>query len=54
MGLQIPEEFMVDNEIKTYLDQYKDLQAEFQVHHQSYEAATKESMNPGDLKREIG
>lgn len=38
---------MVDNEIKTFLDQYKDLQAEFQVNHQALEAAQKDSMVSG-------
>ncbi|KAM3147649.1 hypothetical protein pb186bvf_000456 [Paramecium bursaria] len=53
MPVQLPEEFQMDNDIKIQLDQIKDLQAEFQVHHQQLEATQQQSMNPGELKRDI-
>ena len=51
--LQIPDEFMVDEEMRNTMQFYKDLQAEFQAVHQGVESLRSESMNPGDLKKEI-
>ncbi len=52
--LAIPEEFLVDDEMRETFQVYKDLQAEFQATHMNVEALRQESMNPGDLKKEIG
>ncbi|KRX08285.1 hypothetical protein PPERSA_01746 [Pseudocohnilembus persalinus] len=50
---QLMEGIPLDEEIKKLMDQYKDLQAEFQVNHKELEAAEKDSMNPEELKKEI-
>ncbi|KAL4499945.1 hypothetical protein ABPG72_015294 [Tetrahymena utriculariae] len=47
----LPEDIPFDEEMKTFNDKYKDLQAEFQVHHQDYQAALRESQNPTELKK---
>ena len=51
--LEIPDEFMVDDEMRNTVQRYKDLQAEFQAVHQNTEALRNESMNPAELKKEI-
>lgn len=51
--LQIPDEFMVDEEMRNTLTMYKNLQAEFQAVHQNVEALRADSMNPNELKKEI-
>lgn len=51
--LQIPDEFMHDEEMRATLQIYKDLQAEFQAVHSNTEALRQESMNPAELKKEI-
>lgn len=52
--LQIPDEFLVDEEMRENFQVYKDLQAEFQATHQAVDQMRQESMNPGELKKEIG
>lgn len=52
--LAIPEEFLMDEEMRETFQVYKDLQAEFQATHMNVEAIRQESMNPADLKKEIG
>jgi intraflagellar transport protein 81 len=51
--LAIPDEFLVDDEMRDTFQIYKDLQAEFQATHMSVEGLRSESMNPTDLKKEI-
>lgn len=51
--LAIPDEFLVDEEMRETFQIYKDLQAEFQATHQSVEQLRGESMNPSELKKEI-
>ena len=51
--LQIPDEFMVDEDMRNTKGVYQDLQAEFRAVHQQVEALRVESMNPGELKKEI-
>ena len=51
--LQIPDEFMHEDDMRNTLQVYKDLQAEFQAVHSNTEALRSESMNPAELKKEI-
>lgn len=51
--MAIPDEFLVDDEMRDTFQIYKDLQAEFQATHMNVEALRSESMNPSDLKKEI-
>ena len=51
--LQVPDEFMVDEEMRDTMQIFKDLQAEFQAVHQGVESLRADSMNPADLKKEI-
>ncbi len=51
--LQIPDEFMHEDDMRNTLQIYKDLQAEFQAVHSNTEALRSESMNPAELKKEI-
>jgi len=51
--LAIPDEFLVDEDMRATQDEYRDLQAEFQAVHQGVESVRNESMNPTDLKKEI-
>ena len=51
--LQIPDEYMHDEDMRNTLQVYKDLQAEFQAVHSNTEALRQESMNPAELKKEI-
>lgn len=51
--LQIPDEFLVDEEMQETYQVCKDLQAEFQATHQAVDQMRQESMNPGELKKEI-
>jgi len=52
--LHIPDEFLVDEEMQEIFNTYKDLQAEFQATHQAVDQMRQDSMNPGELKKEIG
>lgn len=54
MSMDIPEELMGDEEIKKLIQINKDSQAEFQVIHQQLDQAKRESMNPVDLKKDLG
>lgn len=51
--LAIPDEFMVDEEMRETMKIYTDLQAEFKSVHQAVESVRNESMNPAELKKEI-
>ncbi len=51
--LAIPDEYLVDDDMRETFQIYKDLQAEFQATHLNVEQIRGESMNPGDLKKEI-
>ena len=51
--LAIPDEFMVDEEMRETMQVYKDLQAEFQAVHQGVDSVRSDSMNPSELKKEI-
>jgi len=51
--IQVPEEFLGDEEMKRNYQQYKELQAEFQAQHQQLESLQKEAMSPNDIKKEI-
>ena len=51
--LAVPEEFLVDEEMRETFQVYKDLQAEFRATHLNVEQLRGESMNPTDLKKEI-
>lgn len=51
--LAIPDEFMVDEDMRETMASYKDLQAEFQAVHQGVESVRSDSMNPSELKKEI-
>jgi len=42
--LHVPEEMLADDEMKNLYQEYKDLQAEFQVNHQQLEAVQKDSL----------
>lgn len=53
MPLQIPDEFMHDEEMRNTMQIYKDLQAEFRAVHQNTENLRNESMNPQELRKEI-
>ena len=44
MPLSIPNEFMIDEEMKNYFQQYRDLQAEFQVVHQQFEGSKTQAL----------
>lgn len=52
--LVIPDEFLGDDEMRQTYEIYKDLQAEFQATHQNVDSIRQESMNPAELKKEIG
>lgn len=52
--LDIPEEFAGDPELKRLSEQMKELQAEFQIVHEEYEGVESSSLNPGELKKELG
>jgi intraflagellar transport protein 81 len=52
--LQIPDEYLMDDDMRDTYQMYKDLQAEFQATHQGTETLRGESMNPNELKKEIG
>lgn len=43
----------MEEDMKPLADKYRDLQAEFQVHHSDYQASQRESQNPSELKKEI-
>jgi intraflagellar transport protein 81 len=51
--LEIPDEFLGDEEMRDTFQMYKDLQAEFQATHQNVDHMRAESMNPSELKKEI-
>ena len=51
--LAIPDEHLVDDEMRDTFQVYKDLQAEFEATHLNVESLRQESMNPNDLKKEI-
>jgi intraflagellar transport protein 81 len=51
--LEIPDEFLGDDEMRETFQTYKDLQAEFQATHQNVDQMRVESMNPTELKKEI-
>lgn len=51
--IKVPAEFLVDDELKKVNQEYRDLQAEFQVTHEQLEAGKKKSMAPAELKKEI-
>jgi intraflagellar transport protein 81 len=51
--LAIPDEQLMDEDMRETFQIYKDLQAEFQATHLNTEALRQESMNPSDLKKEI-
>ena len=51
--LEIPDEFLGDDEMRETFQYYKDLQAEFQATHQNVDSMRQESMNPTELKKEI-
>ena len=53
VSLSIPEELMMDEEIRETMGVYKDLQAEFTAVHQNLEMLRAESMSPEQLKKEI-
>ena len=53
MPLEIPDEFLGDDEMRETFQTYKDLQAEFQATHQNVDQMRVESMNPTELKKEI-
>jgi intraflagellar transport protein 81 len=52
--LEIPDEFLCDDEMVQTFETYKDLQAEFKATHQNVDQIRAESMNPAELKKEIG
>lgn len=51
--LEIPDNYLVDEEMRETYQIYKDLQAEFQATHQNVDQMRVESMNPTELKKEI-
>ena len=51
--LEIPAEFLNDDEMTMTYEDYKNYQAEFQATHQSVDALRSESMKPSELKKEI-
>lgn len=53
VSLSIPEELMMDEEIRETMDIYKNLQAEFTAIHQNLEMLRSEAMSPDQLKKEI-
>ncbi|CAI2387734.1 unnamed protein product [Moneuplotes crassus] len=53
VALSIPEELMMDEEIRETMDVYKNLQAEFTAVHQNLEVLRSEAMSPDQLKKEI-
>ena len=53
VSLAIPEELLMDEEIRETMQVYKDLQAEFTAVHQNLEMIRSESMSPEQLKKEI-
>lgn len=53
VSLAIPEELLMDEEIRDTMQIYKDLQAEFTAVHQNVELLRSESMSPEQLKKEI-
>jgi intraflagellar transport protein 81 len=53
VSLAIPEELLMDEEIRETMQVYKDLQAEFTAVHQNVELLRSESMSPDQLKKEI-
>lgn len=53
MPLDIPEDYSGDPEIKKLNEQYKELQAEFQVTHEQFETINKGSLNSAELKKDI-
>lgn len=53
VSLAIPEELLMDEEIRETMQVYKDLQAEFTAVHQNLEMLRSESMSPEQLKKEI-
>jgi len=53
VNIAVPDEFLMDEEMQNVHQQYKELQAEFQVTHQHFEVLKQDSMNPNELKKEI-
>jgi intraflagellar transport protein 81 len=53
VSLSIPEELMMDEEIRDAMQLYKDQQAEFTAVHQNLEMIRADSMSPEQLKKEI-
>ena len=53
VSLAIPEELLMDEEMREAMQVYKDLQAEFTAVHQNLEYIRSESMSPEQLKKEI-
>jgi len=51
--LNIPPEFLSDEDMKNLFQQNKDLQAEFQVNHQQLEEVQRNALVPGDIQKEI-
>jgi intraflagellar transport protein 81 len=51
--INIPPEMLTDDDMKSLFQQYKDLQAEFQVNHQQLEEVQKNALSPADIQKEI-
>jgi intraflagellar transport protein 81 len=51
--ITVPPEFLTDDDMRNLFQEYKDLQAEFQVNHQQLEEVQKNALSPGDIQKEI-
>lgn len=53
VNLAIPDEYMMDQEVREVFQTYKELQSEFETTHKHVETLRLDSMVPTDLKKEI-
>lgn len=53
MNLEVPEEFLREEQVASVYQNYKELQAQFKVHHSHVEQERHGRMNPADLQREV-
>ncbi len=53
VNIAIPDEYMMDQEIRDVFQTYKELQSEFETTHKHVETLRQDSMVPTELKKEI-
>jgi intraflagellar transport protein 81 len=53
VNLEVPEEFLREEQVYEIFQQYKELQGQFKATHAHVETARQDRMNPSDLQREV-